>query len=808
MHISKKKHCRLIIFLSISMLFLFTNSVLADTGIWSALGGGMNNMVNALAVNGNNLYAGGYFKSADGVIVNKIAEWDGSSWSPLTQPGTGDVGVDADGHISALVMDSDDLYVGGQFRWAGGVQEANNIAKWDGSWSALGDGVNSNVNALAVYGNNLYVGGYFTAAGGVAANRIAKWDGTSWEALGEGMNDIITALAVDSNGILYAGGNFTTAGGVHANRIAKWNGTSWSALGTGMNNDVSALVVDGSDLYVGGFFTTAGGVDANRIAKWNINTSNWSALGDGMGAGVQALSVDANGNLYAGGGFLFSGSDIVNNIVRWDTITSTWAPLNNGVNNQVLALATSNVLYAGGTFTKASGVTVNKIAEWADTAPFVTESNPEDNSTAKPRDNVQVKFNEDVLHDGSANAANNIGNYLLVEADGDGFQTTSCSAGADVDDSEIIPLSAFYSNNAGAGPFHTSIGLPTLSVGSYQMFVCGTETIYDLVGNKLNGGSDTIIRFTIETTPPTISTTVPANGATIESINSILVNFSEDVMQGGNEDAADNIHNYLLVEANGNGFETTSCGAGRAGNDIEKTILSAVYSNNNGNGPFRATLSVPTLENGDYRLFICGTATILDLAGNVLNGGADSIVNFTVAGQAEVNELPKTGFTPGVITQLRKQEPLSIYQQFDSISLEIPSLGVETPIVGVPISKDGWDLTWLADKAGWLHGTAFPSWAGNSAITAHVVDANGQPGLFSDLNALKWGDKIVVHAYGQAYVYEIRSVEKYVRPDDTSSVFKHEEYPWLTLITCRGYDEVDNEYNWRVVVRAVQVDVQ
>jgi LPXTG-site transpeptidase (sortase) family protein len=89
-----------------------------------------------------------------------------------------------------------------------------------------------------------------------------------------------------------------------------------------------------------------------------------------------------------------------------------------------------------------------------------------------------------------------------------------------------------------------------------------------------------------------------------------------------------------------------------------------------------------------------------------------------------------------------------------------------------------------------------------------VYDANGQPGLFNNLSQLKWGDQVIVHAYGQAYVYEVRSVYNYVQPDDTSSVFRHEDYPWLTLITCRGYDEDSDSYRWRVVVRAVQIEVK
>ena len=97
-----------------------------------------------------------------------------------------------DDTVYALAFDaSGNLYAGGCFTTAGGVS-ANRIAKWDGSsWSALGSGMNDSVYALAVDASgNLYAGGYFTTAGGVSANRIAKWNGSSWSALGSGMNDV------------------------------------------------------------------------------------------------------------------------------------------------------------------------------------------------------------------------------------------------------------------------------------------------------------------------------------------------------------------------------------------------------------------------------------------------------------------------------------------------------------------------------------------------------------------------------------------------------------------------------------------
>jgi LPXTG-site transpeptidase (sortase) family protein len=66
---------------------------------------------------------------------------------------------------------------------------------------------------------------------------------------------------------------------------------------------------------------------------------------------------------------------------------------------------------------------------------------------------------------------------------------------------------------------------------------------------------------------------------------------------------------------------------------------------------------------------------------------------------------------------------------------------------------------------------------------------------------------VIVHAGGGQYIYEVRSVIQ-VAPGNVSAMMKHEELPWVTLVTCRGYDEASNSYKYRVLVRAVLVDVK
>lgn len=169
--------------------------------------------------------------------------------------------------------------------------------------------------------------------------------------------------------------------------------------------------------------------------------------------------------------------------------------------------------------------------------------------------------------------------------------------------------------------------------------------------------------------------------------------------------------------------------------------------------------------------------------------------------------LPDTGFAPDVITDLPAQPPESEYQGLGGIWMEIPKLDVMEMVVGVPPAQQGWDLTWLGSNIGWLQGTAFPTWPGNTALTAHSYTANGLPGPFQGLEKLRWGDRISIYAYGQKYTYEVRSVS-FVYPDNTHHLTKHEEYDWITLVTCYGYDDLADSYRWRVVARAVLVEVQ
>src|SRR5690606_16158882 len=107
---------------------------------------------------------------------------------------------------------------------------------------------------------------------------------------------------------------------------------------------------------------------------------------------------------------------------------------------------------------------------------------------------------------------------------------------------------------------------------------------------------------------------------------------------------------------------------------------------------------------------------------------------------------------------------------------------------------------WLSPtQAGYLHGTTFPTWQGNSVLTAHVWNADNTPGPFHGLKDLQHGERFTVQAYGYTYTYEVRSNR--LVAEGNLNLLKSSEHSQITLITCESFNPDSGEYRYR---RAVQ----
>lgn len=358
----------------------------------------------------------------------------------------------------------------------------------------------------------------------------------------------------------------------------------------------------------------------------------------------------------------------------------------------------------------------------------------------------------------------------------------------------------------------TPLSYTSLSAGSHTFDVRAVDAANNVDPTPAS------YTWTIDLGFPTVAGSTPANNATITpGPIQITVTFSEDVKHDGSAGAANTLANYLLVEEGVNhAFDTVSCKAGPIADDTLMAIDTVTYNNNGGGGPYVATLNVNggvRLPAGTYQLYVCGTTSIEDLSSNKLNNGlSDTLITFRVsasqsnpAKKPHTTVLPVTGFPMNQVTELPIQPSSKVYAATDLV-LEIPSLGLKTSIVGVPQIKDGWDITWLNKSAGWLNGSAFPTWSGNSVLTGHVWDALNQPGPFVHLKDLKYGDQIKIHAFGQVYIFQVTESAQ-ILPSDTTTVFKHADQPVLTLVTCEDYQTSSQTYASRRMVRAVLVRV-
>ena len=189
-----------------------------NTGTWYTLGTGLTttSLCNTLAIDSNNnVYAGGTFTNAGGTTVAAVAKWVPSgttgTWYAM---GTGVNNV-----CNAIAVDSNNnAYVAGNFATAGGIFSPN-IAKWTpsgntGTWSSIANTVPSLTtvtnNSISIINNNLYYGNIITLDdrlfGGIAKYDIAN---NLWSPIISRTNVNNIAGATGTPNILYAGGTFT-----------------------------------------------------------------------------------------------------------------------------------------------------------------------------------------------------------------------------------------------------------------------------------------------------------------------------------------------------------------------------------------------------------------------------------------------------------------------------------------------------------------------------------------------------------------------------------------------------------------------
>jgi hypothetical protein len=366
-----------------------------DGTAWHRMGEGLDGIVRAIAVVGDDVYVGGEFDVAGGTVVaSRLARWDGATWSAVSG-GVRNSQVPSLAAVRGLASDGERLYVAGVFDSVGtGAQAvpAGGFAVLDlptGTWTSPGGGLGflggpGEGRAVAVAGGRVHVGGYFDTAGGVPASSFAALDPATgtWTAFGDGVRSgefvgSVHALAADpDSGTVFVGGSFTSAGPVATSGVATLTGGEWGTLGafTRFGDASTATVVSlayaGGRLHAGGEFTVAG----NAAASWWAahDGAQWSVPGDGVDNVVRALAAHGD-DVVVVGDFQYSGALRMTHGGMWGP--AGWRTFGQGLSydpygdgNVYAVVATGTHLVAGGYFDMAGPVPVGSVAAWDGTA--------------------------------------------------------------------------------------------------------------------------------------------------------------------------------------------------------------------------------------------------------------------------------------------------------------------------------------------------------------------------------------------------------------------------------------------------------
>jgi hypothetical protein len=335
-----------------------------SNGDWGSLGTGFNGIVYAIAEDKQNgrIYFGGAFSTANGVTVNGITYWNGTTF--VAMGGTPGVsGGNADVYAIAVAPNGD-VWIGGEFTDVGG-STSDGVAYWDisaGAWVQITVGTaGDDIYSIAINSTGIvYIAGDFTNWNAVAAaDYIAQFDGSAWTAVGTpslSANNFPRrqkGMAFDANDVLYIG-----TVGISGGNLYSVSGTTWTTIATvsGANSDIYALEFNAAgELYVAGGFTTItpnGGIAQSIPDIALYNGSSFSGLGSGVSGGVtEAWAIDSldTNSFIIGGGFTTAGGITVPRIALWNGYTWANVDISWGATYYALLVSKSRDIYFGGT---------------------------------------------------------------------------------------------------------------------------------------------------------------------------------------------------------------------------------------------------------------------------------------------------------------------------------------------------------------------------------------------------------------------------------------------------------------------------
>jgi len=258
---------------------------------WDAMNIGLgNDNVTTFVVSDSNLYAGTF----NGVFLKTI---NGTNWISDNNGLTNDV---MNNPIFSLAVSGANMYAVSE----SGLYKSNN---WGIDWTLIPEFGNIVYQAVTFSGTNVFTSQYNVGI------QFSTDNGVSWDSINKGLPIPATVNPLAANGTnVFVG----TDSGVYK---LNYNDSTWTPIGL-LNQSIRVLTISDTNLFVG---------TDNGIYKYNINNSIWTAIGL-ANKHINTIAVNDT-NIFVGVGsegvFLSTNNGITWTAVNNGIITSTINPI-------------------------------------------------------------------------------------------------------------------------------------------------------------------------------------------------------------------------------------------------------------------------------------------------------------------------------------------------------------------------------------------------------------------------------------------------------------------------------------------------
>ena len=515
-------------------------------------------------------------------------------------------------------------------------------------------------NGKASLGGGIFNAGTLTLTNSTLSNNFAGGGGGI---LNTGSGTVTITNSTLSNNSAADGGGIANIGTVTITN-STLSGNSAGQNGGGIFNDYGTVTLTNSTLSGNSANIDGGGIDNDNtgtVTIANSTLSGNSAGQDGGGidndnAGTVTIKNSIVANSTSGGNCSGTITDGGNNLDSAATCGFGGGSLSN--TNPNLGSLTGSPAH----FPLNSGSLAIDAGDNA-TCAAAPVSNQSQNGAIRPQDG-----------DGDGSAVCDIGSYeapsetvppsvTVDQAAGQPDPTNTTPIHFTTVFSEAINPATFTPSDvtlSGTAPGATVTSITTSDNITFDISVSGMTgsgtvtasiaagVVQDTAGNGNTASTSTDNTVTYDVGAPVVASTSLQAAYTNSGPGNFTVTFSEAVQDppgNGGQDDVTNPANYLLIDKGADNIpNTASCAGGVAGDDSALTVSSVSYNA----ATFTSTVTLASAPGvGAYRLFVCGTTSIVDLGGTPLNGGADYTFDFVVT-PSPVPLLP----TPGALAAL------------------------------------------------------------------------------------------------------------------------------------------------------------